>query len=61
VFFNAELHVVMIKCFALNPIKILTQTRLVVFEKNAKTTHFNSEKFSGFGNYFNQMVSVPKA
>jgi len=27
-----------------NPKKMLAQTRLVVFEKNAKHAHFNSEK-----------------
>jgi len=40
VLFNA---VVMNKCFLLNPEKNLAQTGLVVFEKNAKTAHFNSE------------------
>jgi len=36
-----SMQVVMNKCFLLNPEKILTQTRLVVFKKNA---HFNFEE-----------------
>jgi len=32
------------KCFFLNPEKILAQIRPVVFEKNTKDAHFNSEK-----------------
>jgi len=31
------MQIVMNKCFLLNPEKILTQLRLVIFEKNAKT------------------------
>jgi len=31
-------------CFLLNPEKNLAQICLVVFEKNTKTAHFNSEK-----------------
>jgi len=36
--------VVMNKCFLLYHEKKLAQIRLVVFEKNAKNAHFNSEK-----------------
>jgi len=36
-----SVHVVMNKCFLLNPEKDLAKIRLVVFEKS---THFNSEK-----------------
>jgi len=32
------------KSFLLNPKKKLAQIRLVVFKKNAKNAHFNSEK-----------------
>jgi len=38
-----SMQVVMNKCF-LRPKKTLAQIRLAVFEKNAKTAHFNSEK-----------------
>jgi len=40
VFFNAGLNM----CFVLTLKKYLQQIRLIAFEKNAKTTHFNSEK-----------------
>jgi len=39
-----SMQVVMNKCFLLNPEKNLAQIHLVVFEKNAKKAHFNSEK-----------------
>jgi len=39
-----SMQVVMNKCFLLNPEKNLAQIGLVVFEKNANNTHFNSEK-----------------
>jgi len=39
-----SMQVVMNKCFLLNPEKKLAQICLVVFEKNAKIAHFNSEK-----------------
>jgi len=40
------MQVVLNKYFVLNPEKKLVQIRLVVFEKNAKTTHFNSKKMT---------------
>jgi len=40
------IQVVMNKCFVLNLVKNLAQVRLDVFEKNAKTTLFNSEKMT---------------
>jgi len=39
-----SMQVVMKKCFLLNPGKKLAQILLVIFEKNAKNAHFNSEK-----------------
>jgi len=39
------MQVVMNKFFLLNPGKKLAQIHLVVFEKNAKTAHFNFEKW----------------
>jgi len=39
-----SMQVVMNKCFLLNPEKNFAQISLVVFEKNSKNTHFNSEK-----------------
>jgi len=39
-----SMQVVMNKCFLQNLEKNLAQIRLVVFEKSAKTVHFNSEK-----------------
>jgi len=41
-----SMQVVMNKCFLLNPVKILAQIRLVVFEKNAKKLTFNFSTFS---------------
>jgi len=38
-----SMQVVMNKCFLLNSEKNLVQICLVVFEKNAKNTHFNSK------------------
>jgi len=38
------MQVVMNKCF-INPEKNLAQIRFVVFEKNTKDAHFNSEKW----------------
>jgi len=42
VLFNAGYN--KLKCFFLNPEK-KAQIRLVVFKKNAKNAHFNSEKW----------------
>jgi len=39
------MQVVINKCFPLNPEKNLTEIRLVIFEKNEKNAHFNSEKW----------------
>jgi len=39
-----SMQFVMNKCFLLNPEKKLAQIHLVVFDKNAKNAHFNSEK-----------------
>jgi len=40
------MQVEMNKCLVLNPEIKLANSRLVIFEKNAKTTHFNSEKMT---------------
>jgi len=40
------MQVVLNKCFAVNPEKNLAQSRLIAFEKNAKTTNFNFEKMT---------------
>jgi len=40
-----SMQIIMNKCFLLNSEKKLAQNRLVVFEKNAKNAHFNSEKW----------------
>jgi len=39
-----SIQVVINKCFFLNLEKKLAQIRLIVFEKNSKNAHFNSEK-----------------
>jgi len=41
------MQVILNKCFVLNPDKKkLAQIRLNVYKKNAKTTHFNSDKMT---------------
>jgi len=45
------MQVVINKCFLLNSEKNLAQIRLVVFEKNAKNAHFNSEKLRHRANH----------
>jgi len=40
------MQIEMNKCFVLNSVKNLAQIRRVVFEKNAKTTYFNSKKMT---------------
>jgi len=40
-----SMHVVMNKCFLLNPEKNLTKIRLVVFEKNAKSLNSDTLQF----------------
>jgi len=44
VLFNAGCNKEVFSDFLLNPEKNLAQIRLVVFEKNEKNAHFNSEK-----------------
>jgi len=41
-----SMQVVMNKYFLLDAEKKFAQIRIVVFEKNAKTAHFNSEKMT---------------